>query len=588
MADRKVNIRKLVIITLQEKFLQMIYDQVSYLLGNALEIRPVSLNELSLAPPAADETVLCFAGGVRDMVARMYPQCHAFIIADREILVWNLKGLFNLTKPHNILVVNDGKNNTEEMLRDLEGMDLSHTFVGYYPGQPVPDGVDYIITSGERGLIPLKLQHLPVIDCGVRFVSLETFARLCRHFGVGFKFPKLARAYQKMAVMLSERWPVLGNGRFITPWFGTVRDTLATTTFAGFVANSGSMRKLIDHVRKMAATDHPIHVYGQVGTGKKRICQAIHNGSRRSGGPYITINCAARSRDNLGQELFGREQGDTPQRRSLFEYANGGTLCIEEVGSLDDTLQARLLQALTEQRITRIGGTAPVDINCRIITTSTAQLESAAGLLINNDLLLLLKRYVCRVPTLAERSEDFEALIFKYLREHLDKSPADIDDDAVAALKAFEWQGNVQELYNVLQYMSCTAQGKMTRESLPYYITGAEEQTRSTAVAARPGEHEKFTRIREEIEKHGFLVESLAILSTYLAGKKSGLTYGRSPLQQRLVARGQNLTPQQLRLRLEKLDLLGLLIVRPGRRGTTISSLGEEFLNFAQEKGKIS
>ncbi len=581
MSDGTLNSRKLVIITLQEKFLQMSYDQVSYLLGDRLAIRPVSLNELTLTPPAPDETILCFNVGVQEMVTRMYPHCCSFILAGREILMWNLKELFCLATPHTILVVNDGKNNTEEMMHDLEEMHLPHTFIGYYPGQPVPDGVDHIVTSGERALIPSELQHIPVIDCGIRFISLETFARLFSHFNIPIEPSRLARLYQKMAVSLSERWPGLGNGRFITPWFGTGRETSSPATFADFVANSASMRKFIDHVRKVAATDQPIHIYGEIGTGKKRICQAIHNGSSRKGGPFITINCAARSRENLERELFGWENDDNPSR-SLFEYANGGTLCIEEISALDDVLQARLVQALAEHRITRIGGATSIEINARIITTSSVLFENGAGAPINSDLSLLLKRYICRIPALHERPEDFEAIIFQYLREHLNKAPADIDADTIATLRDYTWQGNVQELYNVLQYMSCTAHGRLTREALPYYITGAEEQRRVDSSPAESAEHAKYQKIRAEIEKHGFLAESLTILETYQAGKQDRTTYGRGPLLQKLREQGIRLTPQQLRLRLEKLDAFGLLIVRPGRRGTTISTLGEAFLNTAQ------
>lgn len=570
---------KLIIITLQEKFLRMNQEQLSALLGEHLEIRALSLNGLSRNPPRSDETILYFIPGIRTMVEQMHPECTSYIKAAREILLCNLRELFTLsTKLQRVLVVNDNKLNTEEMVEDLLAMNLPFDFTGYYPGQQIPDNIECIVTSGERSLIPLDLQQLPVIDCGLRFISLATIFSLFSHFDIPYDPASLARKYQQTMVTLSEKWPMLGAGRFITPWFETPRDHSKKITFDDFIAHSPAMKKFILHTAKIAETDEILHIYGEIGTGKAMICQAIHNDSMRKGGPFMSINCATRSPDILEKELFGWEDNDAIHP-SLWESALGGTLCLQEVGAMDERLQARLLQALAERRFIRTGGNDYVKIDARVITTSSFQLDKNSPKPFNRDLLLLLSRYTCRVPTLNERPEDFEDLIATYLQAHLHQKQTQITDEAIAELKQFHWQGNVQELHNVLQYMSCTGEGTLTREELPYFITGQGD-----AENHRPNPPSDISNLCREIEHHGFLAEAIAILQTYLQGKKNNVAYGRTPLQRLLAERGITLSAQQLRLRLEKLNEMGLLIIRPGRGGTTISEKGEQLLEAKQRE----
>lgn len=573
----------LLLVTLQERFLQRSHQQLAALLGDRLDIRPVSLNELTAAPPQPEETILYFAAGVRTMVERLFPGCGPFFQAGREICMWNLRELFLLEPGQHILVVNDSRANTEEMLRDLLALGLQQHFVGYFPGERVPEDIDCIVTSGEQGIIPAELRHLPVIDCGLRVVSLETIFRLCRHFSLPFDPAILARKYQQAMVTLAERWPRPDDELFITPWFGTVRDRTARATFADFIANSATMGKFVQHAAKLAATDRPVHVYGAIGTGKKLICQAIHNGSTRRGGPFLTVNCAAGDQAGLERLLFGRQNGDTV-RRGLLDEAHGGTLCIEEVGALEPRLQAKLLQVLTEGLSSRVGGSEMLPIDARIVTTSSTQLELDESRPMDSNLFLFLSRYTCRVPSLDERGEDFEPLIRRYLVRHLQRAATDIDPAAIEALRGHRWKGNVQELYNVLQYMACTGDGPLSCEELPYYIISRHGPAPSShhGQAGATGADDDLLDLCRDIERHGFLGESLAILEAFRDGKRHNIAYGRAPMQEVLRGRGLRLTEQQLRLRLAKLRARGLLHVRPGRSGTTISSRGEAFLDAAQ------
>jgi DNA-binding NtrC family response regulator len=567
---------KLNIITLQEKFLKMNHEHLSALLGDHLEIRATSLNSLSRNAPRSDDTILYFIPGIRAMVEQMHPECTSYILARREILICNLRELFTLKiKTGRILVVNDNKINTEEMLQDLSAMNLPFNFVGYYPGQEIPSNIDYIVTSGERALVPAQFQGVPIIDCGLRFISLATIYSLFVHFNIPYDPASLARKYLQTVVTLSEKWPLLGEGRFISEWCDTSQNQIKKFTFDDLVINSAAMKKFVQHTAKIAKTDQTIHLYGEIGTGKKLISQAIHNGSKLKNGPFISINCATRTQEILEKELFG-VQRDISFYPSLWESAYGGTLCIEEAGALNEQLQARLLQALTEGRYFRTGGSEYLKIYTRVITTSSTRLDKDTSKPFNKDLLLLLSRYSCRVPTLNERTEDFEDLIYSYFTKHLQNKETRITDEVISELKNFHWQGNIQELYNVLQYMSCTGEGKLTRDELPYFITGQSSQEFQQPQAAH-----NMSCLCSEIEKHGFLAETIEILKTYLQGKKNNIAYGRTPMQKLLAERGITLSAQQLRLRLEKLNDMGLLIIRPGRSGTTISEKGEQLLKAA-------
>lgn len=238
-------------------------------------------------------------------------------------------------------------------------------------------------------------------------------------------------------------------------------------------------------------------------------------------------------------------------------------------------MQAKLVQALVEKRIVRQNGSNYIAIQPpRIISTSSKPLEKLKTF--NKKLFLLLTSFNCRIPTLSERAEDFDILVANYLKSHLEPSSVAITTETLLALKNHTWEGNVQELYNVLQYMICAADGNLTREELPYYI--ALHENKYSPLSSVDSGATNTTSICQDIEKHGFLTESLKILELYRQGKLINTAYGRNSMQILLQQKGIKLTIQQLRLRLETLNENGLLIVRPGRGGTTISEQGEKFL----------
>lgn len=467
------------------------------------------------------------------------------------------------------------------MTQDLESLGLPHTFFPYYPNEPLPGHIDRIVTAGEQSLVPSQLKGTPVIDIGLRFISLETIYTLFDHFKIPYTHATLARYYMRTAMMLSEKWPFFGKERFRRPsWFGIRKNTSAAFTFENLIQKSPAMKALRREAETLAATLLPIHVYGWIGTGKTRVSQAIHNASPVGSGPFISINCEARTAQTLEQELFGWEDGNQTYK-SLFETAENGTLCIEEIGSLPEKLQAGLLQAVTEKKIVRTNGSGVVDIQVRLITTSSRRLEKLPASEFKPELLLRITRHICRVPSLTERMEDFDALVSDYLEKQLKKPDMIVPEETIALLRACRWEGNVQELYNVLQHAACISKKVLDKRNLPYYLIkdALKSAGSNQADPSRVGD-ETLLAITRDITAHGFIEESREILAIYRAGKQKNQAYGRTRILDNLRQKGFHLSQQQLRLKVERLDKLGLLIVRPGRGGTTISEKGDAYLSF--------
>ena len=577
---------KLLAIGLEQSFLRMVQDQLSGLFGNQVRTRTLALNEIEADPPQPDETILYFNRGLAAMVEKVVPKSCHFVLARREALVFNMQVLFSLTQPCRILVVNDVKTNTDEMTRELEALGLDHTFVPYHPDQDLPQDIDYVVTAGERMLVPPALSHCPVMDIGLRFISISTVFHLFALFGLEIQPADLARHYMRTMMMVSERWPVLGNDRLrYASRLGRPSHTRAEFTLAQVTAKSPAMKALCLDLSRMAPTGHPVHIFGRTGTGKTCLAQALHNASVRSSGPFVAINCAARSGEVLDRELFGWEQGEMVFK-GLFEEAAQGTLCIEEVGQLPASLQARLLQALSENRIIRSGGQGHVPVTARIVTTSSLDLEELKAAGVNPGLIVAMTSHVCRVPTLAERSEDFEDLIAGYLAGELNRPGQALPAETLAVLRAHDFEGNVQELFNVVQHLVCMARDQsLDTRFLPYYLNRPDQISERPAAALPPGDLTQFQDLARELTRHGFLDETQAILSIYLAGKEQNRALGRNAVLEALQKNGYALSVQQLRLKLERMDHLGLLIVRPGRGGTTLSDKGQNFLEFLTGPG---
>jgi Nif-specific regulatory protein len=228
-----------------------------------------------------------------------------------------------------------------------------------------------------------------------------------------------------------------------------------------FIADEivGSSRKLFEVLKvaaRVAATDAPVLLLGENGTGKDLLANAIHRNSRRKEKPFVTINCGAIPSDLLESELFGFESGAftgaMKSKMGRLELANGGTLFLDEIGEMSTNLQAKLLRVIQTKEIERLGSISSRKIDTRIIAATNRDLRAMIEKgQFREDLYYRLKVIEITLPSLRERREDIAELANYFLKKHARHQPMTISSEALDALEQYSWPGNVRELENIIQ-----------------------------------------------------------------------------------------------------------------------------------------
>jgi len=233
------------------------------------------------------------------------------------------------------------------------------------------------------------------------------------------------------------------------------------------IAHDPTMLAALRRADQVAGADASVMITGESGTGKEVLARHIHRRSRRASGPFVALNCAAIPEALLESELFGHEKGAfsgaQARRVGRFEAADGGTLLLDEISEMDVRLQSKLLRALQEREIDRLGGGAPVRVNVRILATTNRDLptEVAAGRF-REDLWFRLNVITIRLPALRERPADIAPLAAHFARHYAEANgvaPRPLTQDAIARLEAHDWRGNVRELENTLHRAVLLAAG---------------------------------------------------------------------------------------------------------------------------------
>jgi two-component system response regulator PilR (NtrC family) len=225
------------------------------------------------------------------------------------------------------------------------------------------------------------------------------------------------------------------------------------------IGTSSVMASLFEMVRAIAPTSSTVLITGESGTGKELVARAIHGLSGRTQGPFVSVNCGALTDTLLESELFGHMKGaftDARQdKKGLFEAANGGTLFLDEVGETSPPMQVKLLRALQERRIRRVGGTSEVPVDVRVIAATNVPLEDLVKeKRFREDLYYRLQVIPVHAPPLRERREDIRLLAEHFLERfarEMGKGVAKLSEAAVACLERYDWPGNVRELENVIE-----------------------------------------------------------------------------------------------------------------------------------------
>lgn len=223
------------------------------------------------------------------------------------------------------------------------------------------------------------------------------------------------------------------------------------------VAEAPTMKRLMDRVAKVAASEASVMISGESGTGKEVIAKALHNGSTRAEKPFIAVNCAAIPKDLIESELFGHIKGSftgaVNDRKGKFSLANGGTLFLDEIGELPVELQPKLLRALQEQQIEPVGGLSE-QVDVRVVAATNRDLEEAMGNgTFREDLYYRLAVIPIEIPPLRERREDIPSLLQYCLTKQTGTASVKFSDKLVECLKKYDWPGNVRELENVVEQM---------------------------------------------------------------------------------------------------------------------------------------
>ncbi|GBD43062.1 Transcriptional regulatory protein ZraR [bacterium HR40] len=239
-----------------------------------------------------------------------------------------------------------------------------------------------------------------------------------------------------------------------------------------FVASDPKMREVLELARVYARSDASVLLIGESGTGKERLARFLHEHSPRASGPFVSVNCAAIPDSLLESELFGHEKGAftgaVARRVGKFEEANGGTLLLDEISEMDVRLQAKLLRAIQEREIDRLGGSGPIRVDIRLIATTNRAIEEevAAGRF-REDLYFRLSVLVLEIPPLRERPGDIRVLAEHFARRFarangLPHRP--FTERALAKLRGHVWRGNVRELENVVHRAVLLARGQSIDE----------------------------------------------------------------------------------------------------------------------------
>ncbi len=274
------------------------------------------------------------------------------------------------------------------------------------------------------------------------------------------------------------------------------------------LGDSPAIRLIKETIERVAPTEARVLITGEAGTGKELVAKWIHGMSNRREGPIVEVNCAAIPSELIESELFGHEKGSftgaTKQRIGKFEQAHGGTLFLDEIGDMSLSAQAKVLRALQESTITRVGGDRSLPVDVRVIAaTNKNLLQQIEEHHFREDLYHRLSVILFHVPPLRERRVDIpvltESIAVRIARRN-GLEPKPFSPDALAALQHFEWRGNVRELHNVVERLTILSQGeRITQLDVERYVLPGGST--SNPILGLLDRYDQFADFRDNAEK---------------------------------------------------------------------------------------
>lgn len=350
--------------------------------------------------------------------------------------------------------------------------------------------------NGMEGVVMVKSEKPEVVFCDIKMPKMEGIEVLERIKSFSSETPVIMisghgtidtaiEAIRKGAYDFIEK-PLDLNRILITIKNATDKHQLINETKVlkskvskkyEMIGESQALNRIREMIEKVAPSDARILVTGPNGSGKELVAHQLHELSPRKENVFIEVNCAAIPSELIESELFGHEKGSftsaIKQKKGKFELAHGGTLFLDEIGDMSLSAQAKVLRALQEQKITRVGGDNDIQVDVRVIAATNKDLkqEIKKGNF-REDLYHRLSVIIIDVPPLRERIEDIELLSGHFLTEicsDMGISPKEITVDAMEALKVNDWTGNIRELRNVIERLIILGGSVITKEDVMLY-----------------------------------------------------------------------------------------------------------------------
>jgi DNA-binding NtrC family response regulator len=351
--------------------------------------------------------------------------------------------------------------------------------------------------DGEEGLKKFKEKSYDVVLCDIKMPKLDGIEFLQKATESNSDIPVImisghgnietaVDAVKKGAYDYISKPPDL-NRMLITIRNAMDRSSLATETkvlkrkvnkVQEMIGESAPIRKIKETIEKVAPTEARIMITGDNGVGKELVARWIHERSNRAGGQLVEVNCAAIPSELIESELFGHEKGSftsaIKQRIGKFEQANGGTLFLDEIGDMSLNAQAKVLRALQEGKITRVGADKDITVDVRVIAaTNKDLLKEVEEKRFRLDLYHRLSVILIHVPSLNERRDDIPLLVERFLADICNEygvAKKGIDDDAIKLLQQYNWTGNIRELRNVVERLIILSGKSISPEDVNAYV----------------------------------------------------------------------------------------------------------------------
>jgi len=350
--------------------------------------------------------------------------------------------------------------------------------------------------DGEKGLLLIQKNEYDVVLCDIKMPKLDGIEVLEKTYELGKdtqfimisahgSIETAVEATKKGAYDFIQKPPDL-NRLLLTVRNALDKSSLVTETKTlrkkvsktfDIIGESEPITIVKETIDKVAPTEARVLITGPNGTGKELVAKWLHEKSQRANGPLVEVNCAAIPSELIESELFGHEKGAftsaIKQRTGKFEQANGGTLFLDEIGDMSLSAQAKVLRALQEHKITRVGGDKEIKVNVRVIAATNKDLkkEIAEGNF-REDLYHRLSVILIQVPPLKDRKEDIPLLTDKFLEDIAQEygtAKKKITEDALVTLQRAEWTGNIRELRNVVERLVIMCGETITAEDVIKY-----------------------------------------------------------------------------------------------------------------------